>query len=393
MRAEDKPMKCPRCDGFESKDRQQLFRHMISKHKVLDQYLQDGIDKMRAEGKQPFGAAANPPTASFAAMVSSSSSPSFSAVSASLTPTIPAPPTPSSSSFDPPALAVGSTPSSLIVKPVGPQSETLVVPPPLVVPSSSSSSSATTIVLQPQPTSSGTTIIKTEQDQAAPDKPASANDTNQVTLAEFIESSEKKNDTIMQVDGSDSCSGSECGDDDLIMQVDGAGDDTEDTDSLGLSVDPGDDDSEFSMEDQKGSRDRSSRMACPLCKEEMKFSKTYHFATTHFRPRLQRVLPTKKPFVCPDCGEEQQHKINLWSHYIGRAHKHLETWLEEYQKAEVKPDWCDPSPANPRANRRLGSSSTASVASPRSPMVTSSLASVSSPSVPVEKPNPCRQPP
>merc|ERR1719232_1896835 len=177
MRAEDKPMKCPRCDGFESKDRQQLFRHMISKHKVLDQYLQDGIDKMRAEGKQPFGAAANPPTASFAAMVSSSSSPSFSAVSASLTPTISAPPTPSSSSFDPPALAVGSTPSSLIVKPVGPQTETLVVPPPLVVPSSSSSSSATTIVvLQPQPTSSGT-IIKTEQDPAAPDKPAAANDT------------------------------------------------------------------------------------------------------------------------------------------------------------------------------------------------------------------------
>merc|ERR1719422_1545704 len=57
----DKPMKCPRCDGFESKDRQQLFRHMISKHKVLDHYLVDAIEKMRSEGKQPFGAAANPP--------------------------------------------------------------------------------------------------------------------------------------------------------------------------------------------------------------------------------------------------------------------------------------------------------------------------------------------
>ena len=47
-------MKCPRCESFESKDRQQLFRHMISKHKVLDQYLADAIEQMKAEGKQPF---------------------------------------------------------------------------------------------------------------------------------------------------------------------------------------------------------------------------------------------------------------------------------------------------------------------------------------------------
>ena len=50
----DKPMNCPRCDNFESKDRQQLFRHMISKHKVLDFYLAASIEKMKAEGKQPF---------------------------------------------------------------------------------------------------------------------------------------------------------------------------------------------------------------------------------------------------------------------------------------------------------------------------------------------------
>ena len=50
----DKPMKCPRCDVFESKDRQQLFRHMISKPKVLDYYLADAIEKMKSEGKQPF---------------------------------------------------------------------------------------------------------------------------------------------------------------------------------------------------------------------------------------------------------------------------------------------------------------------------------------------------
>ena len=50
----DKPMRCPRCDEFESKDRQQLFRHMISKHKVLDFYLAAAIERMKAEGKQPF---------------------------------------------------------------------------------------------------------------------------------------------------------------------------------------------------------------------------------------------------------------------------------------------------------------------------------------------------
>merc|ERR1719328_648450 len=50
----DKPMKCPRCDIFESKDRQQLFRHMISKHKVLDGYLTEAVEKMKAEGKTPF---------------------------------------------------------------------------------------------------------------------------------------------------------------------------------------------------------------------------------------------------------------------------------------------------------------------------------------------------
>ena len=44
----DKPLKCPRCDEFESKDKQNLFRHMISKHKVLDHYLADAIEKMKS---------------------------------------------------------------------------------------------------------------------------------------------------------------------------------------------------------------------------------------------------------------------------------------------------------------------------------------------------------
>ena len=123
---------------FESKNRQQVFKHMFSKHKVLN-HFQDGIDKMRAARRQPSGSAANLPSISFAAIVSSSSSPLFVAVSASLTPSVSALPTPSFSSFDTPALNSS----------------------PLVAPSSySSSSSTTTIVLHPQPTSSGTIIIK-----------------------------------------------------------------------------------------------------------------------------------------------------------------------------------------------------------------------------------------
>jgi hypothetical protein len=82
----DKPMRCPRCDEFESKDRQQLFRHMISKHKVLDFYLAAAIERMKAEGKQPHYANSNhqqtsdvatvlpppplPPTAAAASQVS-----------------------------------------------------------------------------------------------------------------------------------------------------------------------------------------------------------------------------------------------------------------------------------------------------------------------------------
>ena len=256
----DKPMKCPRCDVFESKDRQQLFRHMISKHKVLDQYLADAIQKMRDEGKQTFGAAATPAPST--------------AVTASAPTETPGPSTSTSSEAPPPS------------------------------------------------------PVTVSEDKMEPSTSSEVSDT--VTPPESAEAAgieeNKKTENIMQVDGSDSCSGSELGDDDQILQLDGAGDE-EDNESVSMSVDPGDDDSEFSVDDQRV-KDKASKSICPLCKEEMKFSKTYHFATTHFRPRLQKELPTKKPFICPDCGEEQQHKINLWSHYIGRAHKHLEEWLE-----------------------------------------------------------------
>ena len=69
-------------------------------------------------------------------------------------------------------------------------------------------------------------------------------------------------------------------------------------------------------------------------------------------------MPAQKPFICPNCGEEQQHKINLWSHDIERAHKHLDECLEEYNSAEVKPGWCDPSSANPKKYRKSGAKHT-----------------------------------
>ena len=439
----DKPMKCPRCEVFESKDRQQLFRHMISKHKVLDHYLLAAIQKMRSEGREPFGGATSAAASAAASAVTLTpgSEQSTSAVVmnqqpsttispvaqtlASLTPALPPglsinnqPTTPASVSQPtlmmtpalPPGLSIAPvsqsglsiTPSGhsgLSIAPVSSQSRTSITPVTIPI---IQKQSVTRISLNPKSETSITPETQSEASNVAPtnektEMETTPNDseTEPMETSSTEEGGEEKkpegdSDKIMQVDGADDCSSdcsSEAGDctELSILQMDGAGDEEDTASSTG--IDPGEDESEFFLEESKG-RDRSARMACPICKEEMKFSKTYHFATTHFRPRLQRVLPTKKPFVCPDCGEEQQHKINLWSHYIGRAHKHLETWLEEYQKAEVKPDWCDPSPANPRANRRLGSSSTASVASPRSPLVTSSLASVSSPSVPVEKPAP-----
>ena len=150
-----------------------------------------------------------------------------------------------------------------------------------------------------------------------------------------------------------------------MLQLDGAIDNS-DSESTGTGMDLGDNDSEFSIEEHKN-KEKGIKPVCPLCKEEMKFSRTYHFATTHFRPRLAKMMPAQKPFICPDCGEEQQHKINLWSHYIGRAHKHLDEWLEEYNSAEVKPDWCDPNPANPKTYRKAGSSS--GFSNPNSPLV------------------------
>ena len=388
----DKPMKCPRCDGFESKDRQQLFRHMISKHKVLDHYLVDAIQKMREEGKQPFGAAAAVPAAASAVVPAAGSTPAAPAAG----------PSSSSSSLivrsvpaTEPAAATSSSEasssSSLVSTVAGPSKTTSITPvaaakePELpTVPASPAPAPAPATTPVPVPPPAAT--------EAAPAPESSP--TEQVTLAEFMEKDkkEKEEEKIMQVDGADSCS--DCSEDACsdILQLDGAGDTEAEDTASSTGIDPGEDESEFFLDDPRGRGERASRMACPLCKEEMKFSKTYHFATTHFRPRLQRDLPTKKPFLCPDCGEEQQHKINLWSHYIGRAHKHLDKWLEEYNKAEVKPDWCDPAPANPRAHKRLGSgvASTSAASSPSSPQVTPAAPSVTSAAsiAPVDKSSP-----
>ena len=274
----DKPMKCPRCDVFESKDRQQLFRHMISKHKVLDGYLTEAVEKMKAEGKTPF-----------------TSSSSSSSESADNVPTIHVP------------------------------------------------------------------------EEAAP----AALESQETTDAET-----DKKEKITQVDGADSVT-----EEDVDMeQLDGAVEGSDSESGAGIDAE-----SEFSMEDhitQEGVGRKGLKLPCPICKEDMKFSRTYHFATSHFRPRLAAILPPAKPFICPDCGEEQMHKMNLWSHYIGRAHKHLDSWLNEYLQAEVKPDWCDPRPPSSRKARKNSTLLLSSNSGPSSPMVTPKKLPFSGPSTP-----------
>ena len=134
--------------------------------------------------------------------------------------------------------------------------------------------------------------------------------------------------------------------------------------------------------DQEGVGRKGLKLPCPICKEDIKFSRTHHFATSHFRPRLAAILPPAKPFICPDCGEERRHKMNLWSHYIGRAHKHLDSWLNEYLQAEVKPDWCDPRPPNSRKARKNSTLLLSSNSGPSSPLVTPKKLPFSGPSTP-----------
>ena len=194
-----------------------------------------------------------------------------------------------------------------------------------------------------------------------------------VTLAEFMESDlleshqihhhinikteeEEEEDRIMQVDGvdtdlddsdsSDSCSM------DWWCQTDGANDGGgSDSESTGLG-------SEFSsQEDSSGANrstggDRYNKGVCPLCHEEMKHSRIYHFATSHFRPRLDRELTaTRRPFACPDCNEEHKHKMNLMSHYLGK-HQRFDAWLTECLESDPKPEWMDPSPPSKRQGKR-----------------------------------------
>jgi len=101
-----------------------------------------------------------------------------------------------------------------------------------------------------------------------------------------------------------------------------------------------------------------------MCNGEMKYSKIYHFAASHFRPRLKKELPASGPFICPLCNEEHKHRMNLMSHYLGKHHK-FEEWMKELE-TDPKPDWYDPNPPNLRPMNRQPKS-TGSVSSSASP--------------------------
>ena len=104
-------------------------------------------------------------------------------------------------------------------------------------------------------------------------------------------------------------------------------------------------DSEFSADDFKGS-DRHAKGKCNICGEDVKYSMIYHFAVSHFKPRLQVEIQEKRPFTCPICKEELKSRMNLMSHYLG-VHKKYDEWLLEI-RGDDKPDWFDPNPPKGR---------------------------------------------
>ncbi len=342
----DKPMKCPRCDQFESKDRQQLFRHMISKHKVLDFYVAAAVERMKAEGKQPFYSSST-----------SSNQPTSSSDAAGLVPMLVSP-APSV------AAAAASSPASR-----GREVTSSLPPQQFLLPSLNIMG------------------IKEEEDNSSGGSPpdgavsldpltqvaaATSYNSNPVTLAEFMESDllgtppdhhlhshhnpmtsikaeegEEEEDRIMQVDGVDTESEADT-DTEMLdgCQMDGANDGGSDSEveSTGMG-------SEFSSQEDPGVKgsDRYNKGICPVCHEEMKHSRIYHFAISHFRPRLDRELTaSRRPFPCPDCNEEHKHKMNLMSHYLGK-HQRFEPWLRECLESDPKPEWMDPNPPSVRS--------------------------------------------
>ena len=319
----DKPMNCPRCDNFESKDRQQLFRHMISKHKVLDFYLAASIEKMKAEGKQPF----------YSEPLSNTQAPVVNGVGSAVV----------GSQDSLPTISLPAAPETDAIDTAGPSTITI---PQFTLPSLSS-------IIKEQPDIN--VGIGSEAETTLPLSTPSNIGSQNVSLADFMDSGilDSKSEKIMQVDGMDTESESESEVVSQRWQVDGTHDGSDSESTLI--------ESEFSTEDKS---ERHFKGICPCCKGEMKYSKIYHFATSHFRPRLSKELPASGPFICPICKEEQKHRMNLMSHYLGKHHK-FDEWMKELE-TNPNPDWYDPSPPNLRPMHRRSTSTTSSnAASPR----------------------------
>ena len=136
----------------------------------------------------------------------------------------------------------------------------------------------------------------------------------------------------------------------FLFQVDGL---VEESDSESTNMD-----SEFSHGDDKYAKGK-----CNICGEDVKYSLIYHFAVSHFKPRLNAEMSDKRPFECPVCKEELKSKMNLHCHYLGR-HKIYDEWLALCQ-GEEKPEWFDPNP--PRGRNKYQTSTPAAGTSPRMP--------------------------
>jgi len=233
------------------------------------------------------------------------------------------------------------------------QQEASTTPPTISIPQFTLPSLNAIVKEQPEISPAGTSGVVTE---AIPQVSVPNICSQHVTLAEFMDSGilDSKSEKIMQVDGMDTESESE--NEQKVYsrwQVDGTHDGS-DSESTCIG-------SEFSHEEKA---EKHTRGICPMCNEEMKYSKIYHFAASHFRPRLKAELPASGPFLCPLCKEEHKHRMNLMSHYLGK-HSKFDEWLSECQ-GDIKPDWYDPNPPNLRPmNRQKSDHLLSSNSSPR----------------------------
>lgn len=76
---------------------------------------------------------------------------------------------------------------------------------------------------------------------------------------------------------------------------------------------------------------------CDLCQSVISnLARIPHFANVHLESRLKRTLPTSGHFSCPLCRHEGKNFLNLSTHFLGKHHEYMKTWMrEELDKLET----------------------------------------------------------